>query len=913
MNIKTICIPGHTGQRLPGIQERIKNIPVFVLFLLTFIVFPWQGQKAYAQACCGETCGADLVVNGSFGPAPCFSNYTTDFNPLPCVPPPPVVNPLEITEGNNAAMHNPNWAGLEHTGTPGSRMLLLKGPNAGLPVKAWYNNYPLEPGKKYCFSFWIRNPYVLAGPPTIVEVRTGGWPGVLRGAAQAIPNGPWTQYCFTLDALNVPEEIAIFVVPQPGPGNDLAIDDITLYRLPLDPGFSFSPNPVPCNTPVTFTSNDQTGSTTHSWTFGDGSNSTDANPTHTYTSSGTYMVIHKADDGCSGRVDTQYITVDCCPQADSSFSWSPDPIICNQPTQFTSADQSAANTHTWKVNGSTVSTSTNMSYVFTGCGTFTVEHTIMNDCDTSVLTRVVTISAPTASFTYNPNPAVCNQAITFTSNDQSSGNTHTWKVNGATVGTGTNLTYTFAASGSYTVEHTIANSCCSAVVSQTVNVTCCPPSVSTFTYSPNPASCNTPITFTSTNQSTGYNHTWRVNGTVVSTGINMTYTFTVCGTYFVQHDVSHPCGTFSSTTQTIDIPAPNSSFGWSPFQIPCGQLITFTATDQTPGLTYAWKVNGISQPGGVTMNYTFPSGGAYTVQLTVSNGCCTVTTTEHITVTCASCNCNICGPNLVYNGNFSLPCYSGYSSDLNYVPCFGSTYLGQSAFSESNNAQYYSTAWEGLDHTPGGGTKFMIIDGPTNSHGPKRAWFQSVSVQAGKTYCFSAWVKNACVVCGPDPTMELRIGGLYGTLIATETPPRGTGPNGWTRMCGTFTATSNQTIELDVNIVSLSFPGNDALLDDIEFGEACAGSFKMKPVAASVYPNPVTKGATLFTMYPSSKTETVTLQVTDVQGRTIIQRTVPVKEGNNLLDVPTDTLEPGIYMIRVTGSGDSFQHKIIVQ
>jgi PKD repeat protein len=199
--------------------------------------------------------------------------------------------------------------------------------------------------------------------------------------------------------------------------------------------------------------------------------------------------------------------------------------------------------------------------------------------------------------------------------------------------------------------------------------------------------------------------------------------------------------------------------------------------------------------------------------------------------------CQTCNGNLVTNGDFSQACQTGYSNTLNYALCYnGSVYLGAKGYSEHNDASAYSSAWEGLDHTPGGGTGFMVIDGPDVSDGPQVAWQQSVSVTGGKNYCFSAWVKNACVVCGPDPTLELRIGGLGGTLIATATPARGTGPNGWTQVCGTYYASSSGTINLTVVISSLSFAGNDALLDDISFGEVCCPL----PVATFTYsPKPV--------------------------------------------------------------------------
>ncbi|WP_321423208.1 chitobiase/beta-hexosaminidase C-terminal domain-containing protein [uncultured Methanobacterium sp.] len=74
--------------------------------------------------------------------------------------------------------------------------------------------------------------------------------------------------------------------------------------------FTYTPTTPLVNQPVQFTDH-STGSTpiTYSWNFGDGSTSTLQNPTHTYTTNGTYLVRLNITNALGSNQVAQYVTI----------------------------------------------------------------------------------------------------------------------------------------------------------------------------------------------------------------------------------------------------------------------------------------------------------------------------------------------------------------------------------------------------------------------------------------------------------------------------------------------------------------------------------------------------------------------------------------------------------------------------
>jgi len=111
------------------------------------------------------------------------------------------------------------------------------------------------------------------------------------------------------------------MVPEEG----IAIDDIHIYECVLpESGFTYAAN----GATIDFT-NSSSGATSYVWSFGDGTNGTSANISHTYAVSGNYTVSLVATNDCGSDTTSQTIsvTVDGIDDhsIDNSISCSPNP------------------------------------------------------------------------------------------------------------------------------------------------------------------------------------------------------------------------------------------------------------------------------------------------------------------------------------------------------------------------------------------------------------------------------------------------------------------------------------------------------------------------------------------------------------------------------------------------------------
>ncbi len=156
-------------------------------------------------------------------------------------------------------------------------------------------------------------------------------------------------------------------------------DTVKTIRLSPEVKASFTTPPAGCVPYNAVFLNNSLGGINFSWDFGDGSTSTDENPTHLYTKVGTYMVKLTAYDSSScNKVDDSTFTITVSPIPVASFTYNP--LVPKENTFTNFVNQSIGATHyTWDFGDGDTSTLENPTHIFNATGTYTVCLNAAND------------------------------------------------------------------------------------------------------------------------------------------------------------------------------------------------------------------------------------------------------------------------------------------------------------------------------------------------------------------------------------------------------------------------------------------------------------------------------------------------------------------------------------------------------
>jgi PKD repeat protein/C1A family cysteine protease len=328
--------------------------------------------------------------------------------------------------------------------------------------------------------------------------------------------------------------------------------------------FTASPRSGPAPLKVQFTDASSGSITSWWWSFGDGTISSDQNPTHTYLREGTYTVSLKiaGSGGTYRKSASRYIIVggDPVPPV-AEFSGSPRSGTAPLDVQFSDLSTGAPTSWSWDFGDGATSLEQNPLHRYMGAGTYTVTLSVRTAAGSSTKIRDSYITVldlppgpPVADFSGSPRSGTVPLNVQFS--DLSTGSPERWEWNfgdGTSNGTSPSPMHSYGTTGTFTVSLTVWNGGGSATMVRVGYITASsiPPTPGTLRadFSGTPRSGPSPLSVAFTDLSTGYPMTWywTFGDGGTSRERNPVYEYSRAGTYSVSLRVSNLNGSYRKT------------------------------------------------------------------------------------------------------------------------------------------------------------------------------------------------------------------------------------------------------------------------------------------------------------------------------------------------------------------------------
>lgn len=595
-----------------------------------------------------------------------------------------------------------------------------------------------------------------------------------------------------------------------------------------------------CGTTVSFT-NTSTGASTYAWNFGNGSTSTDVNPTHTYASPGWYFVTLSATatNGCSSTISKSVVPAGgSAPVAAFTFSEN----SCNKAITFTSTTNSPL---AWDFGDGNTGVGSTVTHSYAASGAYNVTLTAGTGACTDVLTQVVNAQAqtspPDADFTLTA--LGCNNDILVTNNSTNAMN-YVIYVNGSVVYSGptaNNYTITNAAVGTHHIS-VVASNGTSCKDSAYQSITIATPPVAGFTHVN--AVCGGAVNFTNTSSGAVSFH-WDFGDGTTSSQASPSKIYAVPGAYNVMMVAFNVNGCSDTTYAIVNAiagaPLPVAGFTFANEMGACSNKINFTNTSTGTGLSYHWNFGDGNTSTQINPRKGYAFVGNYNVTLTVTNNSgCSASITQTVTVNAGN------GPSASFYPNHQVQCIT--NNRFNFYN--NSLYMGTSFPGWVNSYQ-----WDFGDGSPINYNTFVF----------------------GKTYSNPGTYTVSLVATSTDGCRDTMT-----ILVKVEPMP-----------CTGGISISNDRPSADIHNPDTYNIVNDGVL-----------STGIKNLAGnstlSLYPNP---NAGSFTVdLGTDKNENVTVVIADMVGKTIYTNNLNAVEGK--FDLNGINAANGQYLITIYNNNE---------
>ncbi|MBL7646656.1 MAG: PKD domain-containing protein [Candidatus Hydrogenedentes bacterium] len=403
------------------------------------------------------------------------------------------------------------------------------------------------------------------------------------------------------------------------------------------PSAAFEAAPTSGESPLTVTFTDTSTPGTQPitgwlWEFGDGTTSTDQNPTRVYTGTGDYSVTLTVTtaEGTNTLTRSQFVRV--FERADANFT--AEPIAGKAPlsVQFRDASDPGSvgiNSRSWDFGDGNTSAVEDPLHVYSAPGTYTVSLVLATSSGPDSERKPAFIRVdPSVSFTRTPSTGIAPAAVAFvdtTAVAPLTASAWAWSFGDGATSTLENPSHTYTKAGIYDVTLTVTTEQGEVSATQLESVQ----------LRPKPAFTGTPLSATGAPLAVQFQDEtdpgdlsisgwdWNFGDGSHSTARNPEHTFAAPGVYDVSLTVSTQLGNSTTTESDFVVVRPAASFSASPTSGKDSLLVQFTDTTVAGSVelqTWDWNFGDGATSRLQSPSHRYAGPGTYTVALTVGTG-----------------------------------------------------------------------------------------------------------------------------------------------------------------------------------------------------------------------------------------------------------------------------------------------------
>lgn len=412
------------------------------------------------------------------------------------------------------------------------------------------------------------------------------------------------------------------------------VDSISLgLAINPAPAINFSPDStVGCGElSVTFMNN-SSGASFYNWDFGDGTGSILTNPTHVYSSPGTYSVVLSGTTGSCSAVDTMANLVVVNPKPMAAFNASS--VCLNDTVHFLNASNSNGAmivSYSWDFGDTGVHSSlVNPDHFYLTAGNYPVKLMVTNQlgCMDSITHPITIYDIPSVNFSASGSSA-CDSLTVFFTNSSSGAISYMWSFGDGSASASAQPNHLYTTPGNYTVmlDAVSSNGCVqSMAIVNAVTIYNTP--FANFSASQSSICPHQCILFQDSSGGNVTSWLWSFPGATPSSSVNQVpgnICYSMPGSYTVSLSVSNGhCTSLRTDSNVIHVNGclqPVADFICSDTTVCSGSCLTFVSLSQNmtalhwlfPGATPSFS-NAINPT-----NICYAGSGNYDVTLIASN------------------------------------------------------------------------------------------------------------------------------------------------------------------------------------------------------------------------------------------------------------------------------------------------------